>query len=153
MIDPYLSLLVGAFGAALIGLFGAWIQSRREHSRWIRERRYDAYGEFLDVAERLGPQVNRAPRDSEIEEQERFGDALNRLRLVGPDEVWFAAWDYWRALMEYSVGGWTKKNRRKAGIPESETARPLEELLKELIAERQRFVDAAQRAVGISYSK
>jgi hypothetical protein len=42
-VDPFLSLIVGAFGAALIGLLGAVIQSRREHKRWIRERRYEAF--------------------------------------------------------------------------------------------------------------
>lgn len=36
----------------LAGLVGAAIQSRREHVRWVRERRYDA---FVDV----GAQINR----------------------------------------------------------------------------------------------
>lgn len=45
--DSLLAGVVGALLAAAIGLLGAWIQSRREHKRWLRERRYDAYRRFM----------------------------------------------------------------------------------------------------------
>lgn len=32
------------------GLLGAWIQGRREHARWVRERRYEAYVSAVDTA-------------------------------------------------------------------------------------------------------
>lgn len=44
--DPVASTLLSVFGGvaftALAGGIGALIQSRREHARWLRERRYDA---------------------------------------------------------------------------------------------------------------
>lgn len=46
-IDPTLLALLSIFGGALIaaiaGLVGAWIQARREHRVWLREKRYEAY--------------------------------------------------------------------------------------------------------------
>lgn len=42
-IDPTLLALLSIFGGATLtviaGFFGAWIQSRREHSKWLREQR------------------------------------------------------------------------------------------------------------------
>lgn len=52
-VDPLVSLLVGALGAALIGLLGAWIQAKRDHRRWLRQRRYDAYHAFMVDMEAL----------------------------------------------------------------------------------------------------
>lgn len=50
-IDPLFALLVGAFGAASLtvvgGLIGVWIQSVRDHRRWLRERRFEAYLDFI----------------------------------------------------------------------------------------------------------
>lgn len=37
------AVLSGAVLAGVVALFGAWIESRREHRRWLRERRYEAY--------------------------------------------------------------------------------------------------------------
>lgn len=46
-LDPTLQALLAIFGGALIaalaGLAGAAIQGRREHKRWLRERRYEAF--------------------------------------------------------------------------------------------------------------
>lgn len=50
-IDPTILALLSIFGGALLtavaGLVGALIQGRREHQRWVRERRYDAYLAYL----------------------------------------------------------------------------------------------------------
>jgi len=55
-IDPTFQILLTVFGAALVtalaGFAGAWLQGRREHARWVRERRYDAYVGAMQVAER-----------------------------------------------------------------------------------------------------
>ena len=152
VVDPYLSLLVGALGAALIGLLGAWIQAKREHSRWVRERRFDAYVGFLNITETSGAWNNRPSTGDQFEVIDGFSDALNTLRIVGPDNVFSAGWDYWQAVQEYSVAEWPKKTRKSAGlapVPE----RSAEESLAALLEQRQSFVDEAQRAVRISYRR
>lgn len=54
--DPTAQILLTVFGAALVtalaGFAGAWLQGRREHARWVRERRYEAYVSAMQVAER-----------------------------------------------------------------------------------------------------
>ena len=56
-IDPTLLALLSIFGGAMLtalaGVWGAWRQSRREHTRWVRERRYDAYTEFVQIVRSL----------------------------------------------------------------------------------------------------
>ena len=46
-IDPTLLALLSIFGGALLtaaaAAWGAWRQSKREHMRWLRERRYESY--------------------------------------------------------------------------------------------------------------
>lgn len=45
-IDPTLLVLlpiIGVVATILGGLLGAWIQGRREHKKWKREKRYEAY--------------------------------------------------------------------------------------------------------------
>lgn len=50
-IDPTALALLGIFGGAALtaiaGWIGAGIQARREHTKWLRERRYETYIEFL----------------------------------------------------------------------------------------------------------
>jgi len=50
-IDPTVLALLSIFGGALLtaaaGAWGAWRQSKREHTRWARERRYEAYLEYI----------------------------------------------------------------------------------------------------------
>jgi hypothetical protein len=45
-IDPTVLALLTIFGSVtvtvLVGLIGAWLQSKREHARWLRERRFEA---------------------------------------------------------------------------------------------------------------
>ncbi|MCK6081479.1 hypothetical protein KZX37_08330 [Microbacterium sp. EYE_5] len=46
-IDPLTLALLSIFGGAALtagaGLLGAWLQGRKEHNRWVRERRFEAY--------------------------------------------------------------------------------------------------------------
>jgi hypothetical protein len=46
-LDPVLLSLLSIFGGVLVtvlgGFLGAWIQHRRAHRAWLRERRYEAY--------------------------------------------------------------------------------------------------------------
>jgi len=47
VLSPLAQVLLTIFGgatvAALGGLFGAWIQGRRDHAKWVREQRYEAF--------------------------------------------------------------------------------------------------------------
>ena len=55
-VDPLFLALVsmlGGLAVTVIAAFvGAWIQSRREHAKWLREKRYDAYAEFSEYLHR-----------------------------------------------------------------------------------------------------
>ncbi|MGH3040267.1 MAG: hypothetical protein ACRDNG_00740 [Gaiellaceae bacterium] len=79
-IDPLLALLVGAFGAAILtvigGLIGAWIQSIREHRKWLRERRLDAYLEFMTSMSRVTRLAEETPT---LENAERVLAELHAL--------------------------------------------------------------------------
>lgn len=94
-LDPLFSLLIGALGAALIGLFGAWIQSRREHERWLREKRYAAHLAFLKENDRHTTlsKLGRGPKNNaEIELAiEGLNSAISELSLVGPESLLTAA--------------------------------------------------------------
>lgn len=48
--DDLVPVLVGGLIAFLGGLVGAAIQGRREHRRWLRERRYEAFVSAVDTA-------------------------------------------------------------------------------------------------------
>jgi hypothetical protein len=41
--DPIVSVVVGGLIAVGGGFVGAWIQGRREHKKWLREKRLEAY--------------------------------------------------------------------------------------------------------------
>jgi len=99
-VDPFVSLLVGALGAAALGLFGAWIQFRREHSRWIREQRMEATRAFLRVAERM-PSTNQVAKyNSALDEMH---EALAAVRLFGPPAVIDAALTYRQAAFDRAI--------------------------------------------------
>ncbi|MCA0215946.1 MAG: hypothetical protein LCH43_01175 [Actinobacteria bacterium] len=105
-VDPLLSLVVGAFGAAVIGvvgaLLGAWIQSRREHSRWLRELRVEAYGEFLrlvNLMPSLAPTGGKEPSVWHITGEANLAafhrdqmNAVSTIALLGPEDVEKAAY-------------------------------------------------------------
>lgn len=71
---------MSAFGGvtvtALAGLLGAWIQSRREHARWLHERRYAAY---LGVLQELD--LDTAEVELSIEIVRRYA---SEIALLGP---------------------------------------------------------------------
>lgn len=54
--EPVALALLSAFGGvtvtALAGLMGVAIQSRREHARWLRDKRYSAYLALLQELDR-----------------------------------------------------------------------------------------------------
>jgi hypothetical protein len=108
-VDPYLSLLVGALGAAVLGLFGAWVQSRREHSKWLREKRYEAYLTFLLLNDKhtTRSQLGENPQnDKEIAVAiEPINAAVSALSLLGPESVLDAARNFRDSAAAYIESG------------------------------------------------
>lgn len=85
--------LGGAAVAALAGLFGAWIQSRREHAKWVRERRYDAFTRFFGYIERLDTWAGvNADRPKELRSENpvdplELQEAAGAISILGPDAM------------------------------------------------------------------
>ncbi|WP_448720515.1 hypothetical protein [Microbacterium natoriense] len=67
MLDPLVPVVVGGLLALVGGLIGAWVQGRREHSRWVREQRFEAYQRALRFIERMRA-LGHDPVDDAIEE-------------------------------------------------------------------------------------
>ena len=133
---------MSAFGAVAVtvtsGFVGAWIQSRREHHRWIRERRYEAYVAFLSAADKWAIRMSEPNQDKEAPE---FYDEMVRgetaVDLIGSDEVRAAmepvrakilgwnnsrgyAGEYWAIQRQFVLIARThihNQNRQLLGIP------------------------------------
>lgn len=110
-VDPLLTLIGGAVGAALIGLLGAWIQSRREHAKWLREQRMTLYLDFLREAEKPPGDVDPAEYGAYLDD---LGIAYAAIELVGPDRVMDAAREHFFAVMDYT----SARDARAADIDE-----------------------------------
>ena len=95
MIDPIVLSLLSIFGGVtltvLAGFIGAWIQGRREHSKWQRDQRLKAYGDFISATDNY---LGAALRDDEAELPTVVRESLSAsalVRLLGPDDVYSAA--------------------------------------------------------------
>lgn len=123
--DPVGIALVSIFGGAaltaLAGLFGAWLQGRREHRRWVRERRYEAFVAaeavfsqlgFIDVRlKRFSDAGDKRSFDALVRERDEFvtktvGAVIAPLELLGPQSVADAQMAYVR--LDVSVDEETK---------------------------------------------
>lgn len=84
----------------IAGFVGAAIANRREHAKWTREHRMNAYRDFLREAERP-PEGERDPRlwSAYLDE---LGVAYATIELVGPDLVAEAALDHFLSALDYS---------------------------------------------------
>lgn len=84
-IDPTMLAFLTIFGAAavtaLAGFGLAVWQSRRDHQRWVRERRYDGFTRILALAERY------SRRRSEGEEMKVRAEALQASATTGDPSV------------------------------------------------------------------
>lgn len=102
--EPWTTVIPLVIGAALAGTFsilGGALQSGREHDRWVRQSRLEAYSEFLvaldawDSAATTGwirvvlesPQDAASHRRLVVDAERRFEAAASRVYLVGPDVV------------------------------------------------------------------
>lgn len=88
-IDPLSTLLIGALGASILGLFGAWIQGRREHSRWLIEKRFSTHESYLRLVDKhlmltklaVGPKNPRQIADA----MEPVSAEVSTIALLGPE--------------------------------------------------------------------
>lgn len=102
-LDPTALAILSIFGGAALtviaGFIGAWIQSRREHVRWVRERRFDAYTAADAVLTRMEGIERRIAMATDPIEREALArrlddisrddmpDPISRLNLLGPAAV------------------------------------------------------------------
>lgn len=151
-VDPLVSLLIGAFGASLIGLVGALVgaavQARREHQRWIRQLRFEAYREYQKVIDgiRNDSEMKRVLSADYLNELQQ---AMGGLRLLGTARVMNAARAYWVAAFVYS----SKLNSSRTKGATSTDQDSFVTALENLETAADRFTSTAQHALGISPSR
>ncbi|WP_206446541.1 hypothetical protein [Agrococcus sp. KRD186] len=118
-IDPTLLALLSIFGGAaltgLAGWIGATIQQRREHARWVRERRFEAFRKWLNLTKATvmleseqmrsvaGAQpVGRGAADrmsAQVESvRTALPEAMSDVEMVGPNAVVAAMSAYTRLM-------------------------------------------------------
>lgn len=132
-VDPVLSLLVGALGAAVLGLIGAAIQARREHSKWLREKRYDAHLAFLVLVDRHttnaklqeGPKTKAAVKEA----LEGLNESVSAISLLGPESLLTAA-----RLLRDAGGEYIGNEKEPAGFA----------------AVRARYITTSRKSLGVS---
>ena len=137
--DALLSVLVGALGASLLGLLGAWIQSRREHTRWVREQRFAAYNGLMKLAERVRSR-DTSDASGDTEHFEQLFQSLGTLRLVGPAEVLEAARAFGEAASEFE---------RLPSTDDPDTADRRAELAARMSTTRRALVELMRKELGM----
>jgi hypothetical protein len=100
-VDNLAPVVVGGLLAVLGGFIGAWIQGRREHRAWLREKRYEAFVKvkvyMRDLAAfeadlhaaRVSGDVMRedAVLDRGVDLWERLSEAMAPVVVLGPEAV------------------------------------------------------------------
>lgn len=119
-IDPVVSFIVGALGAAILtvlgGLLVLWLTTRSDHARWVRSERIAAYGAFLKVAETTWAMQSpdRAVWRAHMDD---MASALAPVRIVGPDSIATAAEKHMDAALNF--GSIQRKvNGVENGVPQ-----------------------------------
>jgi len=102
------AVIVGALLAFLAALWGARVEANREHARWLRERRHEAYEKFMAVTEKWAtravipePQPFREP-DSEFYDE--MTAAESAVDLVGSQEAIAAMQPMRAAILDMYLG-------------------------------------------------
>lgn len=124
-IDPTVLALLSGFGGVAVtvvaGFIGAWIQGRREHEKWMRELRYEAFVNVYGITDgvrtvrrelsRLETAADTEPESVALENVEALSDRLDGLKsaaasaslpfaILGPPSVDRALTQYLRAATE-----------------------------------------------------
>jgi hypothetical protein len=83
--------LVGALVAGMLALLGGLIQGRREHSRWILQKRHEAHAAFIeqvDLADSMTTTKSVPPDAAALHEFFKgLYKATSDLALLGPEYV------------------------------------------------------------------
>jgi hypothetical protein len=119
MTDP-ISVLVGAgavlFGALIAGAFSLLVphlQTRRDHARWLREARLNAYSDYLSAIDvwmdsatirwleaKYNPSSTIGPNQERLDRlEDEVSRAQSRLVLLGPDPVRIVTAEYHHAVV------------------------------------------------------
>lgn len=81
-------LVVGALVAFASSWIGARIEARREHARWLRERRFEAYREYLRTADKWATRAKSPTEAGPVPPEQIFYDEMTAaeagVELVGP---------------------------------------------------------------------
>jgi len=81
-------VIVGAVVAGGFALLTGWLDSRREHTRWLRERCLDAYLSFYRTIESTPAMHSKETlARGDVTYPQRLVDALADLALLGPRKV------------------------------------------------------------------
>jgi hypothetical protein len=110
-------LVIGAGLAGVSGAIGGSLQAGREHDRWVRQSRMEAYSEFLVAIDALEnavttdwlrvvferPHELEAQRGVIADAERRFGAAVSRVYLLGPEVVRNAAMDSHSLLLDRTM--------------------------------------------------
>ena len=109
------AVLAGALIAGGFSLLIPHLQTRRDHQRWLRESRLDAYGEYLAsidlwmeasttrwLEHRLGDAgMDRAAYALRLSElDDAVARSQSRVYLLGPDHVRIVASEYHHAVLD-----------------------------------------------------
>jgi hypothetical protein len=88
---PVIAVVIGAFIAFLSSGVGARAEARREQARWIRERRFEAYREYLIASDKWAYRAGDPGLPGIQEPGQAFYDEMivaeAGVELVGPAEV------------------------------------------------------------------
>jgi hypothetical protein len=107
-VDPFV-LFVTALGGAVVavvgGLIGAWLQGRREHRKWIREKRLLRYDAVLDAAAEAHFAKSINDESGFVQGLTATSAAVASILLVGPDEVHDLADNLRGALITFEPDG------------------------------------------------
>ncbi len=82
---PLLGTLVsGAVGGGIVALVGASMESKREHARWIRQERYQALFDYLELVDAAwyGKKM-KLPHITEVDALRKMQSVASRVGLVG----------------------------------------------------------------------
>ncbi|NIY62063.1 hypothetical protein GQ603_16150 [Clavibacter michiganensis subsp. michiganensis] len=88
---PVVAVVVGALIAFLSSGHGARTEARREQARWLRERRFEAYKEYLTTSDKWAMRAGDPDAPEVSEPGQAYYDEMSvaeaAVELVGPTEV------------------------------------------------------------------
>jgi hypothetical protein len=87
-------VVLGGLVAGGFALFAGWLEVKREHKRWLRERGYETYLQVLVLADRLVYTTREGRRPEEklrVEFKRESSAASAGVKMIGPEPVYKAA--------------------------------------------------------------